>query len=192
MSEFDDVGNPIANPWERMTFREAAIDGRCSRCGGAQWEAKRSAKNKALGYAALGVGGALAASKDLVECVTCGLRLGRGEPSKPRIDVKDINRRARDSAPETDSDGWMTGLQSRFSMTAPAPNVGCQSSNPAAGATVPMREGRPAAARLHDPNRYVPRRCGHHGTEPPRRNQLRYGVVSARCPAETSPSVCCA
>jgi hypothetical protein len=75
-----------------MTFREAAIDGRCPRCGGAQWEAKRSAKNKALGYAALGVGGALAASKDLVECVTCGLRLGRGEPSKPRIDVKDINR----------------------------------------------------------------------------------------------------
>jgi hypothetical protein len=136
MSEFDDVGNPIANPWERMTFREAAIDGRCPRCGGAQWEAKRSAKNKALGYAALGVGGALAASKDLVECVTCGLRLGLGtleashrrqghQPPRPGLRSGNRFRRLDDGSPveifdaRSSTKRWLSKLKSRSRSDGP-------------------------------------------------------------------------
>ena len=49
----------------------------CPKCGGTQFEPKRSFKGKAIGVATIGVGAVLA-PKSRVRCVTCGKEFKRG------------------------------------------------------------------------------------------------------------------
>lgn len=50
---------------------------RCPKCGGTQFEPKRSFTGKAIGVATVGVGAVLA-PKSRVRCVTCGKEFKRG------------------------------------------------------------------------------------------------------------------
>lgn len=50
---------------------------RCPKCGGTQFEAKRSGRGKAIGVVTLGVGAVLM-PKSRVRCVTCGKEFKRG------------------------------------------------------------------------------------------------------------------
>lgn len=61
----------------REKFSTVSSDGRCPRCGGPQFKAKRSKKGKAAGAVA-GVLGILAAPKTQVRCESCGLMFKRG------------------------------------------------------------------------------------------------------------------
>jgi hypothetical protein len=49
----------------------------CSRCHGRQFEARRDAGKTTVGVLAAGIGGLLV-PRDVVECVTCGMRYRRG------------------------------------------------------------------------------------------------------------------
>lgn len=49
----------------------------CPKCGGTQFESKRSGRGKALGVVTLGVGAVLM-PKSRVRCVTCGKEFKRG------------------------------------------------------------------------------------------------------------------
>lgn len=59
-------GNAIKG---RRSFSQASDDGRCPRCGGLDFKAKRSVKGK--------VGLGLLAPKSQVRCVACGLMFKR-------------------------------------------------------------------------------------------------------------------
>lgn len=50
---------------------------RCPKCGGTQFESKRSFRGKAIGVATLGAGAVLA-PKSRVRCITCGKEFKRG------------------------------------------------------------------------------------------------------------------
>lgn len=63
--------NPLSDPTDgRKKFSDVSSNGRCPRCGGTAFKAKRSVKGK--------VAGGLLAPKTQVKCTTCGLMFKRG------------------------------------------------------------------------------------------------------------------
>ena len=50
---------------------------KCPKCGGTQFEAKRSFRGKAIGVVTVGVGAVLA-PKSRARCITCGAEFKRG------------------------------------------------------------------------------------------------------------------
>lgn len=72
-----ELGLGERKPVRMPKFSKAVVDGKCPRCGGTTFKAKRSGFGKGLGAVFGGIG-ILAAPKSQTRCETCGLTFRRG------------------------------------------------------------------------------------------------------------------